>query len=126
MRRCGLTDRLSRLAGKEPGRQFRLGFALAKVKDDRSFIPPSRLVRWANNGIEPEDIDDAALGRYRKELKFRLMKQAEKIHQTTCYLSLIQQFRDQVRFGIPSGNAILVELRSSSRSRWPRHISPDP
>jgi hypothetical protein len=73
MRRCGLTDRLSRLAGKGPGRQFRLGFALAKVKDDRSFIPLSRLVRWAsNNGIEPEDIDDAALGRYRKELKLRL------------------------------------------------------
>jgi hypothetical protein len=64
MRRCGLTERLSRLAGKEPGRQFRLGFALAKVKDDRFFIPLSGLVRWAsNNGVEPEDIDDAALGR---------------------------------------------------------------
>src|SRR4029079_14627883 len=73
MRRCGLTERLSRLAGQEPGRQFRLGFALAKVKDDRFFIPLRRLVRWAsNNVVEPEDIDDAALGRYRKELKLRL------------------------------------------------------
>jgi hypothetical protein len=77
-----------------------------KVKDDRSFIPLSRLVRWASdNGIEPEDIDDAALGRYRKELKLRLVKQAEKIHQTTCRVwnSAAEQIESwpQRRLGAP-------------------------
>ena len=55
------------------------------MKNDRSYIPLSRLVHWAsNNGLEPEDIDDEALARYLADLRHRLVKQPDKIRQTTC------------------------------------------